>query len=260
MRPLLLPLLLPPVAVSRMSAARSSQPSSMGEYMGRIIAQPYTDRSWLLRGSREQEEPPEKLKLLLSDAGVLEPGSTIAELGCGPCFLAWRWALAVGPKGKVFAIDTDSSAAADCHATMAAKGITETLLPITAPASPSGSPSPSWLGLGLNGRTLDAVLLVDTYHELARPFETLKAVVTTLRTGGLLAIVEYKDSATHILSNHRMRQLQLLKELDQFHPSELFLKFCDVRSLRYQYLCVFEAPGVAAKDGDRSRQRDIQDL
>ena len=38
------------------------------------------------------------------------------------------------------------------------------------------------------------MVLVDTYHELPSPYETVRAALTTLKRGGLLAVVEYKST------------------------------------------------------------------
>eukprot|EP01046_Picozoa_sp_COSAG06_P093872 COSAG06_NODE_40047_length_406_cov_0.677524_1_plen_135_part_11 len=97
------------------TAAGGKQGTSMTSmYMGRQIANVFRNREWLLRGGREREEDPNRLVLALAKAGALAPNATVADLGCGPCFLSWRFAIAVGRAGLVLALDTDPRTVAEC--------------------------------------------------------------------------------------------------------------------------------------------------
>lgn len=221
--------------------------ASTGQYMGRQIANAFTNREWILRGAREEEEDPNRLVLLLAKAGALGPNATVADLGCGPCFLSWRFAVAVGRAGRVLAIDTDLRTAAECSDT-AARFLPElppdVLKSVIAPSAVLGAndaPSPSQLGLSPEyAGALDSVVLVDTYHELQSPYETVRAALTAIRTGGLLVIVEYKSSASHILPAHRMVETQLLRELGVFPRGVVSHRECNSQALQHQFMCVFE--------------------
>ncbi len=55
---------------------------------------------------REQWQQPDRV---MSDLH-LRPGTRIADVGCGTGYFTFRLAKAVGPKGKVFALDVSSDA------------------------------------------------------------------------------------------------------------------------------------------------------
>lgn len=224
-------------------AAGGKQQTSM--YMGRQIANVFTNREWLLRGGREREEDPNRLVLQLAKMGALAPNATVADLGCGPCFLSWRFAVAVGRAGLVLALDTDSRTVAECadaaRQHSIPPGVLQSVTPPAAALMAGEAPGPRQLGLGLQHTgALDSVLLVDTYHELQSPYETVRAALTTLKHGGLLVVVEYKSTALHILPTHRMAEQQLLRELNVFRADALSLRECDHKTLKHQYVCVFE--------------------
>src|SRR5215216_2056640 len=72
-------------------------------YFGREIAHYMTHEGapWLDRPEREQEERPD----LVLSALKLNPGDTVADIGCGTGYFTWRLAEAVGPTGHVYGED-----------------------------------------------------------------------------------------------------------------------------------------------------------
>src|SRR5689334_21219412 len=76
---------------------------ALTHYMGREIAQTmhFAGAPWLTRESRDREEEPAKLMNALH----LKPGMTVCDLGCGNGFYTLKLAQAVGPTGKVLAVD-----------------------------------------------------------------------------------------------------------------------------------------------------------
>src|SRR5262249_42931099 len=70
---------------------------------GRPIAQvmSHAGADWLDRPEREDEEAPSRAIELL----LLRPGSTVADVGAGSGYMTEKLARAVGPTGRVFAVD-----------------------------------------------------------------------------------------------------------------------------------------------------------
>ena len=68
--------------------------------------------------------------------------------------------------------------------------------------------------------SVDAVLMVDVYHELAYPFEVMTAVRAALKPGGRVVFVEYRkeDPSIPIKEVHKMSVDQLTKEMDAVGP------------------------------------------
>ena len=110
------------------------------------------------------------------------PGARVADIGAGDGFFTVRLARAVGPKGRVIAEDIDGNALARLRS-----HVTEELLDnvevvhgeVADPHLPAG--------------TLDAVLMVDAYHELEQLTSMLEHVRQALKPGGRLVLVDPID-------------------------------------------------------------------
>ncbi len=60
--------------------------------------------------------------------------------------------------------------------------------------------------------TFDWILLVDVYHELQKPDPMLAAFRKALKPSGRVALVEYRETTSHISPAHRMTKEQVLRE------------------------------------------------
>ena len=173
-------------------------------YMGREIAQVmgHEGAGWLDRSSREGEERTDKLMADLRRR--LKPDAVVADIGAGSGYFTFLLAPLV-PQGRVIAEDIDADMLkivdrkkADTHAANV-----ETVLGTTTdPKLPVGD--------------VDAVLLVDTYHEWDHPYEMMTAVLRELKPGGRVYQVEYRgeDSTIQILPHHKMTVAQARKEME----------------------------------------------
>ncbi len=158
---------------------------------------------WLERSSREQEEQPGLLLELLR----VSQGQSVGDIGAGSGYLTMRLAARVGPTGRVYATDVQPEMLAMIASKIArADGSAPNVVLVEASERDARLPP----------RTLDLVVMVDAYHELARPKETLAQIATSLRPGGRLALVEYRaeDPAVPIKPEHKMTLAQIRAELD----------------------------------------------
>jgi len=139
----------------------------------------YSDIDFLNRIGRDADERPDSL------VGMLEipPGSTVAEVGSGTGYFTWRLAQAVGPSGKVLAVD-----------------IQQKMLDLTAEAVKKHGAANVEFVLGaendphLPAASLDLVLIANAYHEFAQPEAIISAVNRALKPDGRLVIVEYSEA------------------------------------------------------------------
>lgn len=213
-----------------------ASPDGTGKfYCGREIAQvmSHAGADWLERPEREAEEAPDRAVAALG----LRPGQVVADFGAGTGYFTWRLARAVGPTGRVFAVDIQPEMLERLRANMAARGVTNVLTVLATEQDPR-----------LPDASLDLVLLVDVYHELAWPHEVLTALCRALKPGGRLAFVEYRaeDPAVPIKPLHKMSEAQILREAAR-HPLEWVTT---ERSLPWQHLVIFrkrEHPPDAAR-------------
>lgn len=203
------------------------------QYKGRTIAQvmSYHGAPWLERSSREREENPSALIELLK----LEPGATVADLGCGSGYHARRLSMAVGESGDVFCVDIQPQMleiATQLAAEAGLSNIHNVLSQVDDPQLPEGE--------------LDLILMVDVYHELEEPEAMLQAIRRALKPNGIAALAEFRlegDSAAHIKLDHRMSVEQVKKEWEPagFELVEL------AESLPTQHLFLFKPKQVQSR-------------
>jgi predicted methyltransferase len=115
---------------------------------------------------------------LFAAAGV-HASASIADVGSGDGFLTVRLAPAVGPTGKVYAVDTDAKVADGLRKRLATEGITNVAVVI-------GSEDDPHLPAG----TLDGVFILNAYHEMRKGLSVLKHVYDALKPGGRLVLCE----------------------------------------------------------------------
>jgi ubiquinone/menaquinone biosynthesis C-methylase UbiE len=171
----------------------------------------YRGAGWLERLDREATEQPEKVL----DALKIEPGSTVADIGAGTGYFSLRLARRVGPQGRVLATDIQSQMLTMLKANVKAAGL-QNIEPILCTATDATLPEGQ----------LDLALMVDVYHELEYPEETLVQVRRALKPDGRLVLVEYRgeDPSVPIKPEHKMTLAQVRSEIEPlgFRVKEVF--------------------------------------
>ena len=204
---------------------KPKEPPALTHYMGREIAQTmhFAGAPWLTRESRDREEEPARLMKALN----LQPGQTVCDLGCGNGFYTTRLAQAVGPTGKVLAVDIQPEML-DMLKARAARSNLKNIHPILGTTSDPKLPE----------NQLDLVLLVDTYHEIDHPVEILAAIRKSLSKTGRLCLVEFRaeDPDVPIKPLHKMSKKQIMKEI----PANGFKLAEEFDGLPWQHVMFFE--------------------
>ena len=213
----------PSIDASAYETRAAHDPDGIGRiWMGREIARPVGlgASEWLERPERVVEEPPEPLLAALD----LRPDDLVADVGAGTGWLTFRLAPLV-PRGKVYAVDVDGELvksirvrAAQLHAANVEAIVGEE----SDPRLPDG---------------VRLAVLVDAYHELAWPRETMLAIGRSLAPHGRVALVEYRaeEPAPPIKPLHRMTEAQACAEL-----AAVGFRWVRTTELRTQHLMVFE--------------------
>ena len=210
----------------RYETRKAHDPDGIGKfYKGREIAQVmgFQGAGWLERSEREKEEEPAKLLKALD----LKPGMTVADVGAGTGFHAFRMAPLVGPKGKVLAVDIQP----EMLALIEARATKEKVGNVVAVKSLEADPK-------LPAGEVDLILMVDVYHELAFPHEMAEKMVAALKPGGRIAFVEFRleDPAVPIKLVHKMSERQVILEMAEF-PAMEHTK--TIPGLPWQHIVVF---------------------
>jgi ubiquinone/menaquinone biosynthesis C-methylase UbiE len=190
--------------------------------MGREIAHVmgYQGASWLERESREKEERTDVLIQLLQ----LKKGLAIADIGAGTGYLSRRMAEKVGANGVVYAVDVQPEMMGKIKL-LAKKHLN--IQPVLSQVD----------DVKLAENSIDMAIMVDVYHELEYPFETVQSLLKALKPQAQLILVEYRaeDDKVKIKEIHKMSETQIIKELT-IHP----LKWQKtIHSLPLQHIVIF---------------------
>jgi precorrin-6B methylase 2 len=193
-------------------------------YMGREIAQVMGPGGipWLDRPGRDEEERPE----IVIDALNLRGGETVADLGAGSGYYTFRIAPKVGPRGNVVAVEIQDEMIDALRRRAKEQKFANVQIVKGAESDPH-----------VPANSVDAVLLVDVYHELAYPFEVMTAVRKALKPGGRVVFVEYRkeDPKVSIKVLHKMTVAQLEKEMQAVG----LVRLRTVEKLPLQHIVIF---------------------
>jgi precorrin-6B methylase 2 len=135
-------------------------------------------------------------------------GSVVADVGAGDGFLTARLARAVGPAGQVFAVDADDRAIERLRARVEQEALTN----VTAVKGDAHDPH-------LDAASLDAVVIVNAYHEMVDHQAMLQRLRAALKPGGRLVIVE--PIANKLLLDARERQTNVHEIAARFVEQEV---------------------------------------
>ncbi|NNL85402.1 MAG: methyltransferase domain-containing protein [Myxococcales bacterium] len=173
---------------------------------------------------RDQWQQPEAVIAALA----LEPGDRVADLGAGSGYFTFRLADAVGPEGRVYAVDVDEDMLALLRERVAEEGASQVEV-VHASYDDARIPEPG----------VDVILTVDTYHHLEDREAYFARLAESLKPGGRLAVIDFDEPAGFIhrtfLSSHRMDpeviEAELsaagyrLQERHDFLPQQSFMVF-----------------------------------
>jgi ubiquinone/menaquinone biosynthesis C-methylase UbiE len=205
-------------------AAAAAQPGLRHPVSGRVIARimGYEGAAWLERPEREREEEPSKAVAALD----IRPGQIVADVGAGSGYYTVRLAERVGAAGKVYATDIQPQMLTLVQQRVARERLTQVEVVQATETDPR-----------LPQNQLDLILMVDVYHELARPQEVLRQLRTALKPDGRLVLIEFrKESAwVPIREEHKMTIKEARMELEA--ESYRFDRVIDV--LPWQHILVF---------------------
>ena len=114
------------------------------------------------------------------DKLLIAEGSAVADLGAGGGWFTMRLANRVGPNGTIYAQDVQPQMIDAITRRIKRAGLTNVKTVLGTDSNPS-LPAP-----------VDAVLIVDAYHEFKQPVVMLGNVARALKPNGRIGIVEFK--------------------------------------------------------------------
>jgi ubiquinone/menaquinone biosynthesis C-methylase UbiE len=130
----------------------------------------------------------------------ITPGKTVADIGAGSGWFTVRAARRVDERGTVYAVDINP----ESIRYIAARAQKEQLHNIKTILSKADDPL-------LPGGTVDAVLLLKTYHEVAEPVALLRNLRAALRPGAKVGIIDRNGNG----EDHGVEREVVLREAMQ---------------------------------------------
>ena len=180
-----------------MGAGAQQGGAAAGTNAQRPTSAPYSgDLSIFEYPERDRRLQPNKVMDLLQ----VTPGKTFADIGAGSGWFTVRAARRVGPKGTVYAEDINQPAIDFINHRAAKEGLgnIRTVL---------GTPDDA----RLPGQTVNAVLLLKVYHEIAKPVPFMVALRGSLAAGARVGIIDRNGSGT----DHGLNRDVVEHEMDQ---------------------------------------------
>lgn len=161
------------------SASPSVTPESVQQPSSRIdrpTSEPYTGSLSIFEDPKRDE----KLQVTrVMDVLGIKEGSNVADIGAGSGWFSVRAAKRVGAGGIIYAVDINSEYLKYIDKRTKEENLTNIRTILGKEADPL-----------LPKKTVDAVLLLKTYHELSEPIVLLRRTREAMREGALLGIID----------------------------------------------------------------------
>jgi len=159
------------------------------------------------RWAREFDDPardawqrPEEVVRVMEIA----PGATVADLGAGTGYFEKHLSKAVGPTGRVLALDIEETMVRYMRDRAAREGLTNVEARAVAVDDP-----------GLAPGTVDRILIVDTWHHIPDRPTYGRKLAAALRQGGAVFVVDFPvDGARGPPPHARIAPAEVVRELE----------------------------------------------
>lgn len=156
-------------------------------------------------------EDPERLKWMPPDAALLvlslKQGMTVADVGAGTGYFSVPLARAIGPSGKLFAVDLQPEMLEFLKDKLRQRDMPANLQLLRGTAEETGVPESS----------CDLVFLANVWHELENHHQVVREAARIAKREGRLAILDWRpdrDRPPGPPIEHRLRMEQVIATLE----------------------------------------------
>jgi predicted methyltransferase len=168
--------------------AEAAQRPTSTPYSGDLSIFEYPDRDKKLQINR------------VMDLLGITTGKNVADIGAGSGWFTVRAARRVGPTGAVIAEDINALAIEYIGKRVVRENLSNVRTVLGAPDDPR-----------LPAGSVDAVLMLKVYHEIAHPVEAMKALRPALRPGAKVGIIDRNGSG----ADHGLKHAVVVKEMGE---------------------------------------------
>jgi ubiquinone/menaquinone biosynthesis C-methylase UbiE len=161
-------------------AAQDAKPRDH-EAMHRLHQDPKAYVAMLEDPARDAYQKPDEVLRALA----LRPGEAVADIGSGSGYFTLRLAAAVGPSGRVYAVDVDPDMVRHLNARVRDAGVDNVRSVLAAPNDPL-----------LPDRSVDRFFVCDTWHHIEDQTKYLGLMRKMLRPGGEVVMIDFKKEET----------------------------------------------------------------
>jgi arsenite methyltransferase len=136
----------------------------------------------------------------------ITPGMHVADLGAGGGYFTFRLAEAVGPDGKVYAVDTDEASLRFIEQEGPRQGGMPPQVELIL-ATPNDSRLPA--------HDTDLIFMCDTYHHLPDRVAYMRSLARSLSAHGRIAILDFKEGSwVGALFGHATSNASIRREME----------------------------------------------
>lgn len=179
------------------SGTQTTAAPPQGQQQERKTSEPYTgDLSIFDAPGRDEKLQINRVMNILG----IESGKNVADIGAGSGWFTVRAAKRVGADGKVFAVDINPDAISHIQGRTQQEQLSNVNAILSKPDDPLLPPD-----------SVDAVLLLKTYHEVAHPIELLRNLRPALRAGAKVGVIDRNGNG----ENHGIGKDVVIREAQE---------------------------------------------
>ena len=211
---LLAGLAIPAAQVKSPPATQDQQRKTSTPYSGDLSIFDYPDREQKLHVNQ------------VMDALAIAPGKNVADIGAGSGWFTVRAARRVTETGSVYAVEINPEAIRHIEERAQKEGLANIKTALGAEDDPRLPPN-----------SVNSVLMLKTYHEIAKPVALLRNLRAALRPGARVGIIDREGNG----ENHGVQKQVVLQEAEQAGYRLLEEHDDWVKGDRMDYFLVFVA-------------------
>lgn len=209
--------------------AAASPVTPEADRITRAVSEPYTGELSIFEDPKRDEN----LQInRVMDVLKITAGKNVADIGAGSGWFTVRAARRIGDAGKVYAVEIND----DYLKYIANRASKEKLGNIQTIRGTEDDPR-------LPAKSIDAALILKTYHEIAQPVLVMERLREAMKPGARLGVIDRNGSGT----DHGIARETVVKEANQA-GFKLIEDYDFVKGDGMDYLLVFEAAKQFVKE------------